>query len=46
VHAAHPFMESLPRPAEADATDAGGATLVTHRPGTTATVAPLPRSGS
>jgi N-(2-amino-2-carboxyethyl)-L-glutamate synthase len=46
VQAAHPFMESLPRPAEADATDAGGATLVTHRPGTTATVAPLPRSGS
>jgi cysteine synthase A len=45
VQAAHPFLEGLPRPAEAGAGDAGGTTLVTHRPGAT-TVAPLPRSGS
>ena len=46
VQAAHPFLESLPRPADAGAGDAGGTTLVTHRSGTTATVVPLPRSGS
>ena len=45
VQATHPFPESLARPAEAGAADAGGATMITHRQGATATVVPLPRSG-
>ena len=44
LQAAHPFSESLPRPAEADAPD--GSALLTRRPGATSTVVPLPRSGN